>query len=260
MRPYSDGIFPKLFRFPQYLKEINYRNPDNTQQPNPFQYCMETELPTFEWLAQNPSVANNFNLFMTNHRAQTHWTETFPIQAEIFDGVTINEDAPLVVDVAGGFGHDLRIVKDKLQPVAKGRFVLEDQASVIDTVPDNLRDSEIEYVKYNFFTPQPVKGARVYTLKSIIHDWPDHQALEILNNIASGMTPGYSKIWILDGIVPATNTPRALVGMDIIMMISLGALERTEKQWYGLLEKAGLVVTKVVPRPDGFGVIEAMLK
>lgn len=59
---------------------------------------------------------------MTNHRAQKHWTETFPFQAEIFDGVTINKDTPLVVDVAGGFGYDLRIVKDKLQPVTKGQI------------------------------------------------------------------------------------------------------------------------------------------
>lgn len=100
----------------------------------------------------------------------------------------------------------------------------------------------------------------MYTLKSIIHDWPGHQALEILRHIASIMEPGYSKLWILDGIVPATNTPRALVGMDIIMMIFLGALERTENQWYGRLEKAGLTVTKVVPRADGFGVIETMRK
>lgn len=249
-----------MIRFPQYLKEINYRNPDNTQQPGPFQYCLGTDLPTFEWLAQNPDKGNDFNLFMTTHRAQKHWSETFPLQAGIFDGVTINEDAPLVVDVAGGFGHDLRIVKSKLSPVAKGQLVLEDQASVINTVPDDLRDADINYVKYNFFTPQPVKGARVYTLKSIIHDWPDNQALDILRNVAAGMEPGYSKIWLLDGIVPATNTSKTLAGMDITMMVFLGALERTEKQWHELLGKAGLVITNMAPRSDGFGVVEAMLK
>lgn len=103
--------------------------------------------------------------------------------------------------------------------MTKGQLVLEDQAHVTDTVPDDLRDSDIEYVKHDFFRPQPVKGARAYTLKSIIHDWPEPQSLEILRNIASGMTPGYSKIWVLDAIVPATNAPRALLGMDITMMV-----------------------------------------
>lgn len=182
------------------------------------------------------------------------------MQAKIFDGVTINKDAPLVVDVAGGFGHDLRIVKDKLPSVAKGQLVLEDQASVIDTIPDDLRDADIEYVKHNFFTPQPIKGARVYTLKSILHDWPDDKAIEILRSITSGMTPGYSKIWLLEGIVPETNASLCLAGMDITMMVFLGALERTKRQWYELLEEAGLGVVDVATRPDGYGVVEAMLK
>jgi hypothetical protein len=29
----------------------------------------------------------------------------------------------------------------------------------------------------------------------------------ILRNITSGMNPGYSKLWVLDGILPETNAP-----------------------------------------------------
>lgn len=152
-------------RFPEYLKQVNYRNPDSTVQPGPFQYCLDTDLSTFEWIGQRPEVAADFNLFMTQHRPQD-WTETFFVPDNLFSGVTINENAPLVVDVAGGYGHDLRRVKSRVLaalPSArkKGQFVLEDQASVIDTVPDDLHDADIEYVKHDFFTPQPVKGARV---------------------------------------------------------------------------------------------------
>lgn len=164
------------------------------------------------------------------------------------------------MDVAGGFGHDLRILKRNLPSVTKSQLILEDQASVIDTVPDDLRDADIEYIKHNFFTPQPVKGARVYTLKSIIHDWPDDKALEILRNVKSSMTPGYSKIWLLEIIVPETNASRTLAGLDITLMMFLGALERTKRQWYELLEEAGLEVVGMARRPDGFGMIEAMVK
>lgn len=216
----------------------------------------------FPWLAQNPDLAADFNLFMTSHRPLAHWTENFPIQEKLFNdnNVTINDNAPLVVDVAGGFGHDLRLIKNKIIPIYKGQFVLEDQASVIDTVPDDLRDMDIQYVKHDFFKPQPIKGARLYTLKSILHDWADDKALEILQNIAAAMEPGYSKIWILDGIMPETNAPKALIGMDILMMMFLCAFERTEKQWHALLDQAGLVITDVQKKHDGFGVVEAMLK
>lgn len=222
---------------------------------------MGTDLPTFGWLAKNPDIGTDFNLFMTSRRLLGHWSEDFPVQERLFDGSNgaIKFDAPLVVDVAGGYGHDLRLVKDKLAPVHKGRFVLEDQASVIETVPDDLYDANIEYVKHDFFAPQPVKGARVYTLKSIIHDWPDDDALKILRNIAAAMEPGYSKLWIIDGIVPETNAPKPLIGLDITMMLFLRALERTEKQWHALLDQAGLAIAHVQKRSDGFGVIEAVL-
>lgn len=246
-------------RFPEYLKKVNYRNPDSSVLPGPFQYCLDTDQTTFEWIGQRPETAADFNLFMTQHRPQD-WTETFSVPDNLLSGITINDNAPLVVDVAGGYGHDLRRVKNRVSSARKGQFVLEDQASVIDTVPSDLRDADIEYVKHDFFTPQPVKGARVYTLKSILHDWADDKALTILKNIATAMQPGYSKIWILDGIVPETKANLSLVGMDITMMMFLCALERTVSQWKGLLDQAGLVITGLHERPDGFGVVEAMLK
>lgn len=248
-------------RFPEYLKQVNYRNPDSTVQPGPFQYCLDTDQTTFEWIGQHPETASDFNLFMTQHRPQD-WTETFSVPDNLLAGVTINDHAPLVVDVAGGYGHDLRRVKSRVPAslLRKGRFVLEDQASVIDMVPEDLRDADIEYVKHDFFTAQPVKGARLYTLKSILHDWADDKAVAILKHIAAAMQPGYSKIWILDGIVPETKANLGLVGMDITMMIFLCALERSVKQWEALLDQAGLVISGLHERSDGFGVVEAMLK
>lgn len=74
------------------------------------------------------------------------------------------------------------------------------------------------------------------------------------------MTPGYSKIWLLEIIVPETNASRTLAGLDITLMMFLGALERTKRQWYELLEEAGLEVVGMTRRPDGFGMIEAMVK
>jgi hypothetical protein len=50
------------------------------------------------------------------------------MRARIFDDVGISPDAPLVVDVSGGFGYNLRILKDKLPSGAYGELILQDQS------------------------------------------------------------------------------------------------------------------------------------
>ncbi|KAG6354382.1 hypothetical protein INS49_004399 [Diaporthe citri] len=38
------------------------------------------------------------------------------------------------------------------------------------------KDSRVELQVHDFFTPQPVKGARAYFTRSVLHDWPDEQS------------------------------------------------------------------------------------
>ncbi|KAL3470347.1 O-methyltransferase-domain-containing protein [Aspergillus californicus] len=242
-----------------YLKENQYRNPagpDNSI----FQYSMGTKLKSFEFLSQNKEAMHDFNLFMTIQHTNEQWTERFDIASLILDGVTIDQTVPLVVDVAGGIGKDLQLVKKALPPTPPGSLVLEDQAVVIDGVPADMHDPDLKYVKHDFFTPQPVKGARIYTLKHILHNWPDEKCLEILGHTVDSMTAGYSKVWILDRVVPETGADKALVGLDITMMGIHGALERTRVQWQTLLAQAGLRISSVSTSPDSFSLIECVLE
>ncbi|KAL4780909.1 S-adenosyl-L-methionine-dependent methyltransferase [Aspergillus varians] len=253
---------------PEYLQQSQYRNPTSYTK-GPFQHRFNTPLGSFEWLAQpqNAALAHDFNIFMTIQRTRgDQWTKQFNIASRIFDGIEINPSAPLVVDVAGGVGQDLSLIKKELPPDAlanvKGQgnqLVLADQPSVINDIPDNLRDEDFTYLSYDFFTPQPVRGARIYSFKSIMHDWPDEKAVEILRNTAGSMEPGYSKIWILDAVVPNTGADRYIAGLDICMMVVLAGLERTEVQWGELLAKAGLKIVGISITGDHYGLIEAVL-
>ncbi len=66
--------------------------------------------------------------------------------------------------------------------------------------------------------------------------------LKILSNIVPAMTPGYSKLLINENVVPDFGAAWPITSMDWLMM-ALGAVkERTEKQWRGLLQQAGLEV------------------
>ena len=113
---------------------------------------------------------------------------------------------------------------------------------------------------YDFLAPQPIKGARAYILKYVLHDWPDPKAVEILNQITAAMKPGYSKLIILENIIPDGAIPMGTAGLDAALMALCAAGERTEGQWRGLLEAAGLVVQSVHREEDGDGLIEAILK
>ncbi|KAL2829545.1 S-adenosyl-L-methionine-dependent methyltransferase [Aspergillus cavernicola] len=250
-----------IYSLRTYFKETQYRNPRNYLN-GPFQSYLDTPLGSFEWLAQNEETRRDFNLFMTIQRTRgQHWTTNFNIKSRILhDSVPINPDAPLYVDVGGGLGQDLRLVKAELGDVSKGQLVLEDQVSTINNIPTDLHDADFEYIPHDFFTAQPVKGARVYSFKGVLHDWPDDKALQILSHIVAVMTPGYSRVWILDGIVPDTGADKVLAELNLCMMAWYGALERNREQWGELLGQAGLRVVGVQTMDDGFGLIEAVLE
>ena len=105
------------------------------------------------------------------------WWEVYPAGTE-FAKTTLDPekylDAVTLVDVGGNRGHDIANFK-KLYPELPGRFILEDLPETIEEVKKSLAEkcdlSRIELLPYDFFTPQPVKGARAYFFGNILHDW-----------------------------------------------------------------------------------------
>ena len=79
----------------------------------------------------------------------------------------------------------------------------------------------------------------------IYHDWPDAESVKILKNTTSAMEPGYSKILISDVVLPEKGVTSWQTESDFGMMSLLAAGERTESQWTGLLERAGLKLIKI---------------
>jgi hypothetical protein len=130
----------------------------------------------------------------------------YPVEETLFPGTDGSPDAPLLVDVAGGLGHDIHEFK-KFYPNHPGvsstftvratttdkllkKLVLQDLPVVINDVKDI--DPSIELMPHDFLTEQPIKGARAYFMHSILHDWPDDVCHKILARLAEAMKPGYS--------------------------------------------------------------------
>lgn len=89
-------------------------------------------------------------------------------------------------------------------PEYTGRLVLQEIPDVINAAEslgvgkESGNGSRIELQEHDFFTPQPIKGARAYFMRSVLHDWPDEQCRTILGHVKDAMEPGYSKILIND--------------------------------------------------------------
>ncbi len=56
---------------------------------------------------------------------------------------------------------------------------------------------------HNFFPPQPVKGAAVYFLRMILHDWSDAKCQEILKNLRAAASPT-SKVVVFESMATYT--------------------------------------------------------
>lgn len=99
---------------------------------------------------------STFQTFMSDYRAdRKELLDVFPADERLIQGFDLSsKDAVLIVDVAGGRGHEILKIIEKF-PQAKGRKILQDQPEVVMEVEDT---SSMEVSAYDFFTPQPVKG------------------------------------------------------------------------------------------------------
>lgn len=115
-----------------------------------------------------------------------------------------------VVDVGGGIGHISHalaahnptvqcIVQDRTEVVAQGEEML----------PAEL-NNRISFQAHDFFQEQPVRGADVYLLRLILHDWSSKYAQKILQALIPALKPG-AKVVLNDRVVPGYGEAPLLV-------------------------------------------------
>jgi hypothetical protein len=93
-----------------------------------------------------------------------------------------------------------------------------------------------------------------------MHNFADDKTILILQNTVSAMERSYSKVLILDVVVPPTGASVVQTTQDMAMMALLSAKEKTKKAWQKLLAQVGLKVIKWWDDACGFEtLIEAEL-
>ncbi|GAE00239.1 O-methyltransferase, putative [Paecilomyces variotii No. 5] len=230
----------RLFEFFQANGCINPTNDRNC----PYTFVHQTEGKTmWEYLSQFPDRFQAFNYAMQAQSSAVSWS---------------TKQIPLVIDIGGGKEHTISQIKE-LTGSVPGRFILQERQEVLDDIDKEL--AGIERQVYDFFTPQPVKGALIYYLRRVLHDWSDDTCVAILHNIAAGITDKAKQRVVISEFIPPEMGADVECAWSDITMMTLHGMERTEKQWKDLLEKAGYRLTRTFRgKGTSWGAMEAFLK
>lgn len=164
------------------------------------------------------ALANNAKVPMFEEIARDH-----PKRAEIFafatetlgtmmpESVIVDNydwaslGAATIVDVGGGKGL---ICRQLAKHFSRLSFVVQDLEDTIvagrDTLPLEF-EGRITYIAHDFFTPQTIKDADVYSFRAIFYNWPDKYCIQILQNSIPALKRG-ARVIVQDPHTPDSLT------------------------------------------------------
>jgi hypothetical protein len=115
-----------------------------------------------------------------------------------------------------------------------------------------------EVVPGDFFEAVP-KGSDAYILKSIIHDWEDREAVEILRTCRRAMREG-AALLVIERDLGQPNTMPESKFSDLNMLLGPGGRERSTEDYARLFAEAGFGFVGFTPGGAGFGVFEGVAR
>ena len=203
----------------------------------------------FEYLRTHPETARIFDDAMTNMSELIG-----PAVAAAYDFGRWGS----LMDVGGGNGMLLASIL-KMYPGLRG--VLADLPHVLERAQHRgflggELESRIAMQPCDFFREVP-PGCRAYVMKSVIHDWDDDRAHEILVNCRR-VVPADGALLLVEWALPEGNHPSVGKVGDVAMLVLTGGKERRFQEYRDLLAGAGFRFNQAFPTPMDFVVIEAM--
>lgn len=176
-------------------------------------------------------------------------------------------DRVTLVDLGGGQGQSIAQMLKAFPSLKPDRMVLQDLPEPIAQAEESAGTSSLpkgfKAMVHDFWTPQPVKGAKAYFFRRIMHDYSDENCSKILSHVRDAMAPD-SKVLIADMVMPKrvheADLPAA--AMDNCVMV-MGGKERTAEGFEKILDDAGLKLEKIWQSREGGAagnIVEAKLK
>jgi hypothetical protein len=138
------------------------------------------------------------------------------------------------------------------------RGILFDQPHVVASAEAVLERAGVaercEVVGGSFFEAVP-EAADAYLLKSVIHDWDDSSAVEILRKCRAAMKDS-SRVLLVERVVRPANEFDPAKFSDLNMLVELGGRERTAEEFGRLYAEAGFRLTDVIDTGSPYHIVE----
>lgn len=210
---------------------------------NAFKYTHGQE--AFPFLAEHPESSEPFNEAMTNF---SMFASAAVTAAYDFSGIGT------LVDAGAGHGSLLAAVL-KANPSLKG--IAFDLPQVVEGARAAAAElgGRMEVAGGDFFEAVPSGDAHI--LKSIIHDWDDERARQILRNIHKAQKPG-GKVLLVEIVVSDGEGSAMGKLADLHMLVIPGGKERTGKEFQTLFEECGFRLGRVVPTETMMCIVEGI--
>ena len=200
----------------------------------------------FEYWAGHPEEDAVFKAAMTS------------LSSGVVDAVVRSYDFSgigVLLDVGGGEGALLAAIL-AANPSVRG--ILFDQPHVVGSVGALLKREGVadrcEVVGGSFFEAVPT-GADAYLLKSVIHDWDDDAAIEILRACRAAMDDR-GKLLVVERVIRPGNDPDPAKFSDLNMLVIPGGQERTADDFELLYAEAGFKLSSIIRTGSVYNIIE----
>jgi hypothetical protein len=217
------------------------------------------------------SIRTGENAFKALHGADVwSYRSTRPRENELFNaamlGNTSIQTAGLlaaydfsryatIADVGGGTGALLAAI---LQRCPNSKGILFDLEHVVSSAHTELERADVadrcRIVAGSFFDGVPA-GADAYIMKSILHDYTDDRATQILRKCREVTSSGVTLL-VIERVVGPPNEDPITKFSDLNMLVAPDGRERTEAEWRELFAAGGFRLERAMPTPSGFRVIE----
>jgi len=111
------------------------------------------------------------------------------------------------------------------------------------------------FIGGDMFRSVPPDGD-AYILRSILHDWSDAEAMQILRNCHQAIAD-QGKLLVIELLVTPSNQPDFAKWLDLNMLVLLTGRERIEAEFRELFAAVGFQLTRIIPL-GGRAIIEGV--
>ncbi|KAF8989681.1 O-methyltransferase [Cyathus striatus] len=199
----------EVFKASAFLAEVlldPMMGHSESHEHTPLAVAFKSKSPPFEWY-EEPGNEYRLNRFTAAMEGSARFDPPNAI-LEGFKWENLPEKAT-VVDIGGGIGHiTLKLIQNRGDIL----YIIEDRPAVIKQAKrfwdTNFPMAEaegivtlMEYKAHDFFTTQPVKGAAIYLLRMILHDYGKKKAVSILRHLRDAACKD-SQLLLVEQIVP----------------------------------------------------------